>query len=139
MEALLSLSNDLAGAVERVAPSILQVHARSRLPSTGIHWRAGLVVTADHTVRVEDAITVTTPDGRSLPATLAGRDGGTDLALLRVPDLGTAPATIGDDSGLRVGHMVLALGYGPRASWGVISALGPPWRSWRGGEIDRLV
>jgi S1-C subfamily serine protease len=35
--------------------------------------------------------------------------------------------------------MVLALGYGPRASWGVISALGPRWRTWRGGEIDRLV
>ena len=139
MEALLSLSNDLAGAVERVAPSILEVHARPRLPSTGIHWRAGLVVTADHTVRAEDGITVTTPEGRSLPATLAGRDRGTDLAVLRVPELGSSPATIGDDAALQVGHMVLALGYGPRASWGVISAVGPRWRSWRGGEIDRLV
>ncbi len=139
MEALLSLSNDLAGAVERVAPSIVEVHARPRLPSTGIHWRAGLVVTADHTVRAHDGITVTTPDGRSLPATLAGRDGGTDLALLRVPDLGSSPAPVGDDTALRVGHMVLALGYGPRASWGVVSVVGPRWRSWRGGEIDRLV
>ena len=52
MEALLSLSNDLAGAVERAAPSIVAVHARRRLPSTGIHWRAGIVVTADHTTTV---------------------------------------------------------------------------------------
>lgn len=140
MEALLSLSNELAGAVERIAPSIVAVHARRRLPSTGIHWRPGVVVTAEHTVRAEDGLTVETADGRSRPATLVGRDPGTDLAVLRVPDgLDGSPAPRGDDGALRVGHMVLALGYGPRASWGVISALGPRWRTWRGGEIDRLV
>ena len=140
MEALLSLSNELAGAVERIAPSIVAVHARRRLPSTGIHWRPGIVVTAEHTVRAEDGLTVETPDGRSHPATLVGRDPGTDLAVLKITtDLDGPPAPRGDDGALRVGHMVLALGYGPRASWGVISALGPRWRTWRGGEIDRLV
>jgi S1-C subfamily serine protease len=139
MEALLSLSNELAGAVERIAPSIVAVHARRRLPSTGIHWRPGIVVTAEHTVRAEDGLSVETTDGRSHPATLIGRDAGTDLAVLKTPDLDGAPAPRGDDGALRVGHMVLALGYGPRASWGVISALGPRWRTWRGGEIDRLV
>jgi S1-C subfamily serine protease len=140
MEALLSLSNELAGAVERIAPSIVAVHARRRLPSTGIHLRPGIVVTAEHTVRAEDGLTVETPDGRSHPATLVGRDPGTDLAVLKITtDLDGPPAPRGDDGALRVGHMVLALGYGPRASWGVISALGPRWRTWRGGEIDRLV
>jgi serine protease DegQ len=139
MEALLSLSNDLAGAVEHAAPAIVAVHARRRLPSTGIHWRPGIIVTADHTVSMEDDITVTASDGRSLPATLAGRDPGTDLAVLRVPEMGSAAATLGDDAALKVGHMVLALGFGPRASWGVVSAVGPRWRSPRGGDIDRLV
>jgi S1-C subfamily serine protease len=139
MDALLSLSNDLAAAVARTAPSILAVHGRLRLPSTGIHWRPGIVVTAEHTVRAEDGITVTAADGRSLAATLAGRDRGTDLAVLRVPELGNAAAALGDDSTLRVGHMVLALGHGPRASWGVVSALGPRWRSWSGGDVDRLI
>ncbi|HKW90724.1 MAG TPA: S1C family serine protease, partial [Methylomirabilota bacterium] len=139
MEALLSLSNDLAGAVERVAPAIVAVHARRHLPSSGIHWRPGIVVTADHTVRAEEDITVSTADGRARPAVLAGRDPGTDLAVLRVAELSTSTVALGDDGALRVGHMALALGYGPRASWGVISALGPRWRSWRGGEIDRLV
>jgi S1-C subfamily serine protease len=139
MDALLSLSNDLAAAVERAAPAVVAVHARRRLPSTGIHWRPGIVVTAEHTVRTTEDITVTMADGRSLPAELAGRDPGTDLAVLRVAGAGSAVATPGDDAVLKVGHMVLALGYGPRASWGVISALGPRWRSWRGGDIDRLV
>jgi S1-C subfamily serine protease len=139
MEALLSLSNDLAGAVEQAAPSIVAVQARRHVPSTGIHWRPGIVVTADHTVRREEDITVAAADGRSLRAVLAGRDPGTDLAVLRVDGLGAATAALGDDGALRVGHMVLALGYGPRVSWGVISAIGPRWRSWRGGEIDRLI
>jgi len=139
METLLSLSNDLAGAVERTAPAIVTVHGRRRLPSTGLHWRSGVIVTANHTVRVEEDITVTTPDGRSLPAVLAGRDPGTDLAVLTVKDAGSDTARLGEDTALRVGHLVLALGYGPRASWGVIGALGPRWRTWRGGEIDRLV
>src|SRR5260370_12406026 len=138
MEAVLSRSKARAGGVGRAAPSSVAVHARRRVPSTGVHWRAGIVVTADHTVRMEDGITVETADGRSRPAALVGRDPGSDLAVLRVADLDTAPAALGADGALCVGHMVLALGYGPRASWGAISALGPPWRTWRRAEIDRL-
>ncbi|OLE45056.1 MAG: LuxR family transcriptional regulator, partial [Cyanobacteria bacterium 13_1_40CM_2_61_4] len=139
METLLSLSNDLAGAVERAARAVVAVHARPRLASTGVHWRPGVVVTADHTVRTDDDLRVTRPDGRTVPATLAGRDPATDLAVLRVADLAGPPAERGDPARLRVGHVVLAVGHGPRASWGVVSTLGEAWRTWRGGEIDRLI
>jgi len=139
METLRSLSNDLAAVVARTAPAVVTVHARRRLPSTGIHWRPGVIVTANHTVRAEEDIAVTMADGRARPAVLAGRDPGTDLAVLTVADAGTDTAALGDDQALAVGQLVLALGHGPRASWGVIAALGPRWRTWRGGEIDRLV
>jgi len=139
METLLSLSNDLAGAVERAARAVVAVHARPRLASTGVHWGPGVVVTADHTVRTDDDLRVTRPDGRTVPATLAGRDPATDLAVLRVADLAGPPAERGDPARLRVGHVVLAVGHGPRASWGVVSTLGEAWRTWRGGEIDRLI
>src|SRR5262245_24104610 len=139
MDTLRSLSNDLAGAVARTAPAVVTVHARRRLPSTGIHWRPGVVATANHTVRVEEDISVTMADGRALPAVLAGRDPGTDLAVLTVKDAGADTAALGDDQALAVGQLVLAIGHGPRASWGVIAAPGPRWRTWRGGEIDRLV
>src|SRR5439155_22596201 len=61
MTVLLSLSNDLAAAVEGVSRSIVAVHARPRMPSTGIHWRPGIIVTADHTVRIEDEIRIAGP------------------------------------------------------------------------------
>jgi S1-C subfamily serine protease len=139
MNALLSLSNELAGAVERVAGTVVAVNARPRLPSTGVHWRPGIIVTADHTVRSDEDITIARPDGRTVAASLIGRDPGTDLAVLRVQDTDLPAADLGDPGSLKVGHVVLAVGYGPRASWGIVSALGGRWHTWRGGEIDQLL
>src|SRR5882762_2048959 len=139
MSVLLSLSNDLAGAVERVRGAVVAVNARPRLPSTGVHWRPGIIVTADHTVRSDEDITIVAADGRTLAASLVGRDPGTDLAVLRVQDTDLPLADLGDPGSLKVGHIVLAVGYGPRASWGIVSAVGGRWRTWRGGEIDQLL
>jgi len=43
--------------------------------------------------------------------------------VLRAEVDGVPVADIGDDSDLRIGHLVLALGAGPRASAGIVSAL----------------
>ena len=139
MQTLQLLSNDLASAVEHAARSVVAVHARPRLPSTGVHWRAGIVVTAEHTVRVEEEIRIAWPDGRVAGARVVGRDPGTDLAVLRVGDADRPVAEIGDSAELKVGNLVLAVGHGPRVSWGVVSAVGGAWRTWRGGEVDRLL
>jgi S1-C subfamily serine protease len=123
MTTAVDLSNALAGAVERAAGSLFAVHGRPRLPSTGVHWRAGLIVTASHTVEPDREVTLTAPDGRTLSAQVAGRDPGLDIAVLRAEVAGMPTADVHDDGELRVGHLVLALGTGPRASAGIISAL----------------
>jgi S1-C subfamily serine protease len=136
------LSDQLADAAASGGESIVAVHARPRLPSTGIHWQDGVVVTSDGTVRRESDITVTLPDGRKLQATLAGRDRRTDLAVLRVA-ASLPTARLGDPASLRPGHLVLALARlgegGPRVSFGAVSAIGGRWRCWKGGELDRLL
>jgi S1-C subfamily serine protease len=143
--ALLALSHDLAGAVEGTSRSVVAVHARPRMPSSGVHWRQGVIVTAEHTVRRDEDISVGLPDGRTVPAVLAGRDASTDLAVLKLQGLEFPTAEIGDAAALRVGHVVLAVarpgerGRGLSASWGVISALGGPWRTWHGGQIDQFI
>lgn len=124
MDRLRALSDELAAAVAQAGRSMLAVHARPRLPSTGVHWRSGLVVTANHTVHADEGATVTRSDGRAVPATLVGRDPARDLAVLRMDAADMPVAEIGDADAVRVGHMVLALGAGPRASWGVVSAIG---------------
>jgi S1-C subfamily serine protease len=138
-----ALSDHLADTVSQAGAAIVAVHARGRLPSTGVHWRDGIVMTTEGTVRREQGITVTLPDGAAVPATLAGRDRGTDLAVLRIEPGRLPVAKLGDPSTLLPGHLVLGLArldeLGLRAAFGAVSAVGGPWRCWKGGEIDRLI
>lgn len=141
---LVALSTELADAVERVGHSTVAIHARRRIPSSGVVWRSGVVVAASHTVRRDEDISITLPDGTSVTATLAGRDPGTDLAVFRLPDNATsaAAATLAPDDALRVGALVVAVGRpgdSVTASLGAISALGGEWRTWQGGRVDRFV
>ena len=136
-----ALSTQLSDAVDRVAPSVVAIHARRRIPSSGIVWRDGVVVAAHHTVQRDEDVTVTLADGAEAQATVAGRDPGTDLVVLRLAGpLGT-PAERAPDAP-RVGQLVLAVGRpgdAVTASMGVVSAVGPEWRTWQGGRIDRFV
>ena len=143
MSSLIEISEQLAGAVTAAAASIVAVHARPRLASTGVHWRDGVIVTTDATVRRTDDISVTLPSGERVPATLAGRDPGTDLAALRIRTGQLAVAPRSAAAALRPGHLVLALARtgndGPQATFGVVSSVGEAWRTWRGGTLDRRV
>jgi S1-C subfamily serine protease len=138
--ALTGFSDTLASAVETAAKALVSVNARTRLPSTGVIWRPGIVVAAEHTIERDDEITVTLADGTTIPATLAGRDPSTDIAVLKI-DNQTAPATIGDTNAVKVGHLVIALGYAGGtlgASSGVVSAIGSG-RSGGGAQIEHIL
>src|SRR2546430_5372060 len=87
------LSEQLADAVATAGATLVAVHARPRLPSTGVHWKDGVVVTTEATIRREDDIKVTLPDGRHIPATLAGRDRRPHPPGLRVAARAPPPAT----------------------------------------------
>ena len=138
-----ALSNESASAIEKAACAVVAVHARRRIPSSGVHWRPGIVVTADHTLERDEEITVTLPDRSTAAATLAGRDPSTDLAILKLEGPDLPVAEIGDIMALKVGHWVLAAGRtsegGSRASLALVGVVGPAWRTWRGGLLDHTV
>jgi len=139
---LASFSQELTAAAEKAGPSVVTVNARHRVPSSGIHWRRGIVVTANHTVRREDDITVLIHGGKRASAKLAGRDPGTDLAVLKL-DQETDLPQFADSANLKLANFVLALGrtrFGNLvASAGIIGGLGGEWRTWRGGRIDQNI
>jgi len=138
---LSELSSQLASAVDTAARSIVSIHARRRIPSSGIVWRDGVVVSASHTVRSDDEIPITLPDGKTTKAKVAGRDSATDLIALRVEGTKSFVAPRADASSLRVGSLVLAVGRPGRdvsASFGIVSAVGEGWRTWQGARIDRV-
>jgi S1-C subfamily serine protease len=140
---LVALSNELAGAVEYAGRAVVAVNARPRFGSSGVVWRPGIVVTAEHTLRRREEIGIALPDGRTTSATLAGRDPGTDLAVLKLAENGTPTATFATSEALNPGQVVLAIGRSPdsgvNATMGIMSAVGGPWRSWRGGQIDQYL
>ena len=137
---LAEFSNNLKAAVETGGAGTVVVDARKRYPASGIAYAADLVLTADHVVTRED-IKVILPDGRSLSATVAGRDPGSDLALLRLAEKALTPAKTSDD--VKVGQLVLALGRpntsGMQASWGIVTAIAGPARTHRGGLLDEYI
>jgi S1-C subfamily serine protease len=138
---LAAFSDRLAEAVERAGRAVVRVEARRRYPASGLVWGQGdLVLTADHVLEREEDLSVGLPDGSAVEATIAGRDPGTDLALLRVKTTGLAPLEHGPQP--RVGHLALVVarpGETVAASIGAVSAMGGPARTWRGGKLERFI
>jgi len=140
--ALIDFSRGFAGVIEKAGQSVVSVNEGGRTGVSGTIWRKDLVVTAEHTIRGQQELTIESPTGASSSATVVGRDPTTDIAVLRTSGSLTATTTaFADAAGLRAGHFVLAIGrrgkQGLVATQGIVSALGGPWRTWRGGRIDQ--
>jgi S1-C subfamily serine protease len=137
---LLALSTELAGLIRDVAPSLVSIQS-ARARSTGFSWRPGLIVAAENALPDDGEISIVAHGGASSPARIAGRDPSTDVALLRIErtDLpkapgaaaSPAPGTLAVVAGAREGLASAALG--------VVSFVGPEWRSLRGGVIDARI
>lgn len=140
------LSDELAAAVQAAGAATVRVNARRRLPATGIVWasdaQGATIVSANHVVERDDDITVVTHDGQELTATLAGRDPGSDLAVLKVAGTPLAPAGRAAAGEAKVGALVLALGRAGElaATIGIVSAIGGPWEGGgRGRRFNTLL
>ena len=103
---LIDLSAAMVAAVEKAAAATVTVDARRRMPASGVAYAADLVLTAEHVVERDDDIHIGLPDGSSLAAVVAGRDPGSDLALLRLEKPAAAIAQQSAQSA-RVGQLVL--------------------------------
>jgi S1-C subfamily serine protease len=137
-----ALSRQVAETVEAVQDSIVTVHGGHRSSASGVVWRPGVIVTVRQGLRRSDSLQIA-QRGDAVPATLAGADAGTDLAVLRVDQGFGKAAEIADKQTARVGELVLAVGRSAlgdvSASAGIVARLGSAWRSWRGGQIDSLL
>jgi S1-C subfamily serine protease len=137
---LADFSNELANAVERAGASVISVPEGGREGVSGTIWRDGVAITAEHTIRGLDEVDVVLPSGAEVKAAVAGRDYGTDIAVLKVQDAGPG-AKLADEAQTRVGEIVLSIGRrreeGLAATYGLISAIGGPWRTHQGARIDR--
>jgi len=134
-------SNGITSAVEKGGAGTVLVDARKRYPASGIVYAEDLVITAAHVVKRDEDIKVIASDGKEYSAALAGRDPGSDLALLRMPEKVLQTPKTSDD--VKVGQIVLALGRpstsGVQASWGIVTAIHGPARTHHGGLLDSFI
>ncbi|HMD07101.1 MAG TPA: S1C family serine protease [Candidatus Acidoferrum sp.] len=140
---LIELSNALALATERAAASVVAIHTETSGSSSGIVWRAGVIVTSEHALRRDEEIQVTLPNGRVVPATLAGRDPSTDLAVLQCEEADSAVTEFGEVAVVKAGSLALVVGRtrvsGPVAALGVVSLVATERRSWTGASLSPYV
>jgi serine protease DegQ len=142
-DTLAALSDGMADAVENIAASVVKVNGRRRRSGSGVVIAQNKVLTASHVLEREEDLSVETADGRTLTARFAGRDHSTDLAVLDVENPDVEPATPAEGDA-RVGQISLAVGShsrgeGPRATLGVVSAVGGPVRTRRGPRLERYI
>jgi putative serine protease PepD len=92
----------------------------------------GYILTNTHVVTLDGAVgdpevTVTTSDGRLLPATIVGTDPISDLAVIKVDATDLTPAEFADSDDLNVGDTAIAigapLGLAGTVTDGIVSAL----------------
>jgi S1-C subfamily serine protease len=135
-----NLSESLAGVVGKAAPGIVRISGRRRrVPSSGILWSEGVVVTAQHVLEWDEDIEIGLADGTTTTASVVGRDPSTDIAALRLAGSVPASAEWGDAGEVKAGHLVLELsrpGREVRPILGIIGAVGGAWRTPMGGRID---
>ena len=137
---LLGFSTALADLVRDVAPSLVSVQSE-RARSTGFSWRPGLIVAAENALPDDGEISIAAHDGASSPAQIIGRDPSTDVALVRVArtDLPQIAAAAQTPAAGALAVVAGARDGAPTAALGVVSFLGPQWRSLRGGVIDARI
>lgn len=137
---LAEFSQQLANTVEKAGQSIVSILEGGRAGVSGTIWREGIGAAVDHTLHGLDEVTVILPSGEEAKASVSGRDPGADIAILKLPT-DAPPSTLADDSIARVGEIVLSVGRrgtdGLAATYGLISAIGGPWRTSSGRRVDR--
>jgi S1-C subfamily serine protease len=136
---LSQLSGELSAAVDAARPFTVAVHAPSGHSLSGVLWRAGAVVVSEQAVPDAEAFDVTV-DGRNVTAHLAGRDPGSNVAVLKLD--AELPHVLPAGGAAKAGALALVLGAhaeGPSARLALVRSVSGPWQSLAGGTIDARI
>ncbi|MFT5506783.1 MAG: serine protease DegS [Gammaproteobacteria bacterium] len=105
-----------------------QSNTETNLGSGVIIGNDGYIITNQHVIDSADEILISLSDGRGGQAILIGQDKETDIAILQIPMNSLSAIKTADDSDIRVGDVVLAIGnplnVGQTVTMGIVSATG---------------
>lgn len=137
---MLALSTDLTRLADAHGASVARVEGAPHGASALVFSADGVLVAPSHALDSDDGLTVTLADGRTLAATVVGRDPGSDLAVLRVDAKDLVAPEFAAAADVRVASLALALarpGRTLRAAFGAVGVHGDGFRTRGGGKVDR--
>jgi S1-C subfamily serine protease len=104
-------------------------------------WRSEIVVVSEQSLPRKDDFELIAAGGSVLMAKIAGRDPGTNIAILRLAESIASPSIAAGEA--HTGAVALAIGAdgtgGASARLGLVNLAGAEWHSSRGGLIDRRI
>ena len=137
------LSKEISEAVRTLGQSIVVVQAGGRRTASGVVVDEATVVTTAHSISSEDNIRIWISPSEPASAQLVGRDGGTDIAVLKPEHKLGSPARFAENPQLAVGQLVVAVARTWRgnlvASAGLLSGLMGEWHTDRGKKIEAFI
>lgn len=140
LDSLLTFSDVLVSRVAGSGAGLVCIHPGSGAQRTATLWRPGVLVTSEQGLPLGSAVPAVLPDGSHVQAHLAGRDPGTNVAVLRLEFDGPAlPAPVTPRSGGLALVLGAAMDGSPTARLGLVHRVGPAWDSLHGGRIDQLI
>lgn len=141
VDALEQFSAALADRLEAASRFVVAVRT-GRRDRSGILWRHDVVVTSEQVLPEASEFAVL-HRGVEVGAKLAGRDPGTNVAVLRLArplEQASLPAS---DATPRPGSLALIVGAdaqgGPTGRLAMVHATGPAWHSEAGGRVDAML
>ncbi len=141
MDMIEQLSVGLADRVAAAAAFTVGIHTGKR-PASGLLWSTDVVLTSEQMLPPNTSVLKVVRGGQTVGATLAGRDPGTNVAVLKL-EAGLEGALPPPAEAVRVGHLALLAGTdaagGPTGRLAMVHALGDAWHSMAGGRIDALI
>jgi len=133
-----SFSNEVAAAVEKAAPSIVQVHGHRRV-TAGVVIADNLIATPAATD--DDTVAVLIGDNQTAEGAVLGRIASMELTVVRVDGLNRAALVPAPEP--KPGQLGVAVGRtwsgGVMATLAPIAVVGGPLRTGRTGAIDRVI
>jgi S1-C subfamily serine protease len=136
---LVQFSDALSGHAAGAQAFVAEVRPEDGPSLSGVLWRPNAVVVSEQALPDASEYQVRIAD-HSVKAHLAGRDRGTNVAVLKLDS--EIDARLPKFAAPRLGALVLVLGVssnGPAARLAIIRSVGESWESFAGGTIDHRI
>ena len=140
-ELIEQFSSELAARTAALQGAVAAIRLPRERHVSAIVRQGGVVVASEQSLPEREEFDLVLPGGAEATARLAGRDAGTNIAVLRLSQPVSPPVLMPGEA--QAGALALALGAdgtgGVSARLGLVNLAGAPWHSLAGGLIDRRI